>query len=85
MPKYQIGPDHYLDLLHKAKKTVDVLVIASLNGNSRGSWTRYAQYMEEAGADALELNIFNIPTDPSVTASNWNMGIANWCEPSAKQ
>ena len=64
MPKYQIGPDRYLDLLHKAKKSVDVPIIASLNGNSRGGWTRYAEYMEEAGADALELNIFNVPTDP---------------------
>jgi len=67
MPKYHIGPDRYLDLLQKAKKSVDIPIIASLNGNSRGGWTQYAQYMEEAGADALELNIFNIPTDPSIT------------------
>ena len=67
MPKYHIGPDRYLDLLQKAKKSVDIPIIASLNGNSRGGWTQYAQYMEEAGADALELNIFNFPTDPSIT------------------
>ena len=77
MPKYQIGPDRYLELLHKAKKAVDMPVIASLNGNSRGGWTRYAEYMEEAGADALELNIFNIPTDPSITAEQLEHG---YCE-----
>ena len=48
MPKYQIGPDRYLDLLHKAKREVDIPIIASLNGNSRGGWTRYAEHMEEA-------------------------------------
>jgi len=74
MPKYHIGPDRYLDLLQKAKKSVDIPVIASLNGKSRGGWSRYAQYMEEAGADALELNIFNIPTDPSISAQQLEDG-----------
>lgn len=68
MPKYHVGPDRYLDLIRKAKKAVDLPIIASLNGSSRGGWTRYSQYMEEAGADALELNIFNIPTDPALSA-----------------
>ena len=77
MPKYHIGPDRYLELLHKAKKEVDVPIIASLNGNSRGGWTRYAEYMQEAGADALELNIFNVPTDPSVTSEQLEKG---YCE-----
>jgi len=74
MPKYHVGPDRYLDLLQKAKKSVDIPVIASLNGKSRGGWTRYSQYMEEAGADALELNIFNIPTDPSESAQQLEDG-----------
>ena len=74
MPKYHVGPDRYLDLLQKAKKSVDIPVIASLNGKSRGGWSRYAQYMEEAGADALELNIFNIPTDPAVSAQQLEDG-----------
>jgi dihydroorotate dehydrogenase (fumarate) len=74
MPKYHVGPDRYLDLLQKAKKTVDIPVIASLNGKSRGGWARYSQYMEEAGADALELNIFNIPTDPSISAAQLEDG-----------
>ena len=77
MPKYQIGPDRYIDLLHKAKQAVDVPIIASLNGNSRGGWIRYAEYLEEAGADALELNIFNVPTDPSVTSEQLERG---YCE-----
>jgi dihydroorotate dehydrogenase (fumarate) len=77
MPKYHIGPDRYIDLLHKAKRTVDIPVIASLNGNSRGGWIRYAEHMEEAGADALELNIFDVPTDPSRTAEQLEHG---YCE-----
>jgi len=74
MPKYHVGPDRYLDLLQKAKKSVDIPVIASLNGKSRGGWSQYAQYMEEAGADALELNIFNIPTDPTISAAQLEDG-----------
>jgi dihydroorotate dehydrogenase (fumarate) len=74
MPKYHVGPDRYLDLLQKAKKSVDIPVIASLNGKSRGGWSRYAQYLEEAGADALELNIFNIPTDPAISAQQLEDG-----------
>ena len=64
MQKYHIGPDRYLELLHKGKKSVSIPVIASLNGRSPGGWVRYAEYMEQAGADALELNIFDVPTDP---------------------
>ncbi len=74
LPRYHIGPDRYLDLLQKAKGLVDIPVIASLNGRSRGGWSKYAQYTEEAGADALELNIFNIPTDPSVSAQQLEDG-----------
>jgi len=74
MPKYHVGPDRYLDLLQKAKKSVDIPIIASLNGKSRGGWSQYAQYMEEAGADALELNIFNIPADPSLSGKELEDG-----------
>lgn len=74
MPKYHIGPERYLDLLHKAKQSVDIPVIASLNGNSRGGWLSYAQRMEEAGASALELNIFNIPTNASLRAEELESG-----------
>jgi dihydroorotate dehydrogenase (fumarate) len=68
MPKYHVGPDRYLDLLRKGKAAVGIPVIASLNGSSPGGWVRYSEYMEEAGADALELNIFDVPTDPNITA-----------------
>jgi dihydroorotate dehydrogenase (fumarate) len=68
MPKYHVGPDRYLDLLRKGKAAVSIPVIASLNGSSPGGWVRYSEYMQEAGADAVELNIFDVPTDPNVTA-----------------
>jgi dihydroorotate dehydrogenase (fumarate) len=65
---YKIGPEAYLEQIAKAKKAVQIPVIASLNGVSTGNWIRYAKRMQEAGADALELNIYSIPTDPKVTA-----------------
>ena len=68
MQKYHIGPDRYLELLHKGKGAVSIPVIGSLNGRSPGGWVRYSEYMEQAGADALELNIFDVPSDPDVTA-----------------
>jgi dihydroorotate dehydrogenase (fumarate) len=68
MPKYHVGPDRYLDLLRKGKASVSIPVIASLNGSSPGGWVCYSEYMEQAGADALELNIFDVPTDPNITA-----------------
>jgi dihydroorotate dehydrogenase (fumarate) len=62
------GPQAYLDRLERAKKTLSIPVIASLNGSSEGGWTRYAQAMQDAGADALELNIYFVPTEPDMTA-----------------
>lgn len=61
---YHLGPERYLDHLHKVKNALRVPVIGSLNGVSPGGWVGYAQRMEEAGADAIELNIYNLPTDP---------------------
>ena len=57
-----LGPQEYLEHIRKCKKAVAVPVIASLNGVSPGGWTRYAKLMEQAGADALELNIYVVPT-----------------------
>lgn len=65
---YNLGPDGYLDLIEAAKAAVDIPVIASLNGVSPGGWAEYARLMEEAGADALELNIYSVPTEPTVSA-----------------
>jgi dihydroorotate dehydrogenase (fumarate) len=69
METYNTGPEEYLQLIRRAKETVDIPVIASLNGVSSGGWTRYARLMQEAGADALELNIYYIPTDPHLTGA----------------
>lgn len=61
--EYHLGPDGYLKHIEQAKKTVKIPVIASLNGSSLGGWTDFAKQIEQAGADALELNIYYIPTD----------------------
>ena len=63
MEHYNVGPDGYLDMIRKLKESVQVPVIASLNGISTGGWVDYACKMEQAGADALELNIYFLPTD----------------------
>ncbi len=59
----------YLDLIRDAKRAVDIPVIASLNGYSEGGWTRYARLFEEAGADAIEVNVYYIPTSHRLTGS----------------
>ena len=64
---YKIGPEEYLEHIQKAKSAVKVPVIGSLNGVSTGGWTGYAKKIEQAGADALELNIYYIPTDPKLS------------------
>jgi dihydroorotate dehydrogenase (fumarate) len=59
-----LTPEKYLEHIRRAKEAVDMPIIGSLNGVSRGGWTKYAKLIEEAGADALELNIYYVPTDP---------------------
>ena len=63
-----IAPERYLAHIVKCKNAVKIPVIASLNGTTTGGWLRYAKQMEQAGADALELNIYYIPVDPAVTS-----------------
>jgi dihydroorotate dehydrogenase (fumarate) len=70
LPNYNLGPDAYLEHIRKAKAAVRTPVIASLNGSTVGGWTRYAKFMEEAGADALELNIYYLPVDPALTGED---------------
>ncbi len=65
---YNMGPELYLEHLHDVKRALDIPVIGSLNGISPGGWVDYAQKMEQAGADALELNIYSLPTDPDVSS-----------------
>ena len=67
---YNVGPDGYLELIRSAKESLDIPIIGSLNGTSPGGWTRYAKMIEEAGADALELNIYYIPTDTSLSGAD---------------
>jgi len=62
------GPEGYLEHIQKCKRAVRIPVIASLNGSSRGGWMSYAKQIQQAGADALELNIYYIPIDPHVTS-----------------
>mgnify|MGYP001816908012 CR=1 FL=1 len=64
---YNTGPGHYVEDVAAAKEALDIPVIASLNGTTRGGWLRYATKLEEAGADAIELNVFLIPTDAYAT------------------
>ena len=67
MADYNLGPEGYLEHIREAKMVLGVPLIASLNGASLGGWVRFAKEIEEAGADALELNIYFLPTDPDVT------------------
>ena len=61
---YHVGPDGYLDHIRDAKESVSIPIIGSLNGSSPGGWTRYAEKIEAAGADAIELNAYYLATDP---------------------
>jgi dihydroorotate dehydrogenase (fumarate) len=69
MADYNLGPEGYLEHIREAKMVLGVPLIASLNGASLGGWVRFAKEIEEAGADALELNIYFLPTDPDVTGA----------------
>ncbi len=65
--KFELGPDEYLDQIGKIKEAVGVPVFASLNGATQGGWLNYAQKLAQAGADALELNLYYVATDPGET------------------
>jgi len=66
---YNLGPEGYLEHIRKAKAAVSIPIIASLNAVSSGAWVSFAKSIEQAGADALELNIFTLQTDPQVTGA----------------
>src|SRR5580765_222810 len=68
--EFQTGPEGYLNHIRKAKSSVSIPVIASLNGSTLGGWTKFAGEIERAGADAIECNIYYIPTDPKLTAED---------------
>jgi len=67
--EFRLGPEGYLKHIERAKRAVSVPIIASLNGTTVGGWTQYAKLIEQAGADALECNIYSIPTDPDLPSS----------------
>lgn len=65
LERYDTGPDGYLELVHRAKQALGVPVVASLNGTTLGGWVEHARLIEKAGADALELNLYQVSADPS--------------------
>lgn len=67
--EFQLGPDQYLAQIARLKQAVKIPILGSLNGTTEGGWLRYATLIEQAGADAIELNLYEVPTDPSVPGS----------------
>jgi dihydroorotate dehydrogenase (fumarate) len=67
---FKVGPESYLEHIAQAKAAVAIPIIGSLNGTTFGGWTKYAREIEQAGADALELNIYSIPSDPEQSAED---------------
>jgi len=68
MTGYNLGPEGYCEHVRRAKAAVAIPIIGSINGSSVGGWTEYARKIQDAGADALELNIYYIPTSPEQTS-----------------
>jgi dihydroorotate dehydrogenase (fumarate) len=68
-PPQRVGPHEYLSLVERAKRALDIPVIASLNCCTPGSWTEYAREIEQAGADALEVNLYSVQADPQISSA----------------
>ncbi len=66
---YRVGPDEYLEHVRRVREAVDVPVVGSLNGVSTGGWIEYARAIQDAGASALELNVYWVPTDPELSGA----------------
>jgi dihydroorotate dehydrogenase (fumarate) len=75
--EYRLGPDLYLEQIRKIKAAVKVPVFASLNGTTSEGWLHYAKLIEKAGADALELNVYHVATDPTETGRNVEERVLN--------
>lgn len=67
---YGVGPAHYLETLHEASRAVEIPVIGSLNGTTDAGWVRYARKIQDAGASAIELNIYFVPTGADLTGQD---------------
>jgi dihydroorotate dehydrogenase (fumarate) len=72
--EFKVGPDAYLEHIATAKAAVDIPIIGSLNGTTFGGWMKYAQEIEQAGADGIELNIYSIPADPDESPEDIEQG-----------
>lgn len=70
LEQYNVGPEPHLEFLEEVKRETSLPVIASLNGTTPGKWVRYAKMFELAGADAVELNIYFVPSDPQTSAAD---------------
>jgi dihydroorotate dehydrogenase (fumarate) len=77
LPAATFGPDEYLEHLSRASQALEIPVVGSLNGTTPGGWLQYARLMQEAGAAAIELNLYTIPTDPNETSALLE---ARYCE-----
>ncbi len=85
--EYHTTSDAYLEHIRKAKEAVSIPIIASLNGSTVGGWTSFAQKIEQAGADGLELNLYSIPADPNWTPGELELGYlvtAKWVKHAIK-
>jgi len=82
---YQIGPERYLEHLHRLKESVSIPVIGSLNGVTTGGWVEYASRIEKAGADALELNIYYLPTSLQQSGAELEASYLNLVRDVARQ
>jgi dihydroorotate dehydrogenase (fumarate) len=80
LKEYNTGPDAYLRLVEEAKRSLAIPVIGSLNGTSQGGWIRYSRLIQDAGADALELNVYDVVTDPHETGPEVESRYANLVE-----
>jgi len=69
-PAFQVGPETYVENIARAKAAVNIPIIGSLNGATFGGWLKYARAIEEAGADAIELNLYSVPTDPDLSGED---------------
>jgi dihydroorotate dehydrogenase (fumarate) len=83
--RYNVGPEEYLELIQQMKKAVSIPVIASLNGVSEGGWVDYSKKMEQAGADALELNMYFVPSDLELTSQDIEKTYVNLVKAVRKQ
>jgi dihydroorotate dehydrogenase (fumarate) len=75
--RYSMGPEAYVENVYRLKQATNIPIIGSLNGVSTGGWIQYAQQIEQAGADAVELNIYYLPVDPDLTGAELEANYVN--------